>query len=57
MKNRGRTIMIEALKKIVGSENVLYGGAEKARFSHVWTTDVPLPNASKVYVLFQPIIG
>jgi FAD/FMN-containing dehydrogenase len=34
--------MIEALKKIVGSENVLYGGTEKARFSHVWATDVPL---------------
>lgn len=34
--------MVEAFKKIIGPSNVLYGGAEKARFSHVWATDVPL---------------
>lgn len=34
--------MIEDLKKIVGPKNVLSGGAEKERFSHVWATDIPL---------------
>lgn len=34
--------MIPDLIKIVGQNNVLYNGAEKARFSHIWATDVPL---------------
>ncbi len=34
--------MVEALKNIVGLENVLHDGAEKARFSHIWATDIPL---------------
>lgn len=46
--SRYGTIMIESLKKTVGAENVLYGGAEKARFSLVWATYIPLPNASRV---------
>ena len=34
--------MIDDVKKIVGSENVLYGGAEKQRFAHIWATAIPL---------------
>ena len=44
-------MMIEALKKIVGLENVLYGGAEKAPFSHVWGTDVTIPDAGRLICL------
>ena len=34
--------MVEALKNIVGLQHVLHDGAEKARFSHIWATDIPL---------------
>lgn len=34
--------MIDALKNIVGSKNVLYDGLEKSRIAHIWDTDTPL---------------
>ena len=34
--------MIDALKNIVGSKNVLYGGLEKSRIAHIWDMDTPL---------------
>lgn len=34
--------MIDDVKKIVGSSNVLFNGAEKQRFAHIWATDIPL---------------
>ena len=34
--------MIPELEAIVGAKNVLANGKEKARFTHIWKTDVPL---------------
>ena len=34
--------MIAELEAIVGEKNVLANGKEKARFTHIWKTDVPL---------------
>lgn len=34
--------MIKELIEIVGEKNVLHGGKEKARFTHIWKTDIPL---------------
>lgn len=41
--------MIEELKNIVGTKNILTDGQEKARFTHIWKTDVPL---SAIGVIF-----
>ncbi|MGB0274670.1 MAG: FAD-binding oxidoreductase [Flavobacteriaceae bacterium] len=41
--------MVKALKNIVGLENVLHDGAEKARFSHIWATDIPLAAKGVVF--------
>lgn len=41
--------MVEALINVVGLENVLYGGAEKVRFSHIWATDIPLAAKGVVF--------
>lgn len=41
--------MIEELKNIVGTKNLLTDGQEKVRFTHIWKTDVPL---SAIGVIF-----
>ena len=41
--------MIAELEAIVGEKNVLANGKEKARFSHIWKTDVPLEALAVVF--------
>ncbi|MGB1444651.1 MAG: FAD-binding oxidoreductase [Flavobacteriaceae bacterium] len=41
--------MIAELEAIVGEKNVLANGKEKARFTHIWKTDVPLEALAVVF--------
>lgn len=41
--------MIALLEKIVGEKNVLAHGKEKARFTHIWKTDIPLQALAVVF--------
>lgn len=41
--------MLDTLKTIVGPKNLLANGEEKARFSHIWKTDVPLEAYAVVF--------
>ncbi|MGB1448513.1 MAG: FAD-binding oxidoreductase [Flavobacteriaceae bacterium] len=41
--------MIARLEEIVGEKNVLAHGKEKARFTHIWKTDLPLQAIAVVF--------
>lgn len=41
--------MIARLEEIVGEKNVLANGKEKARFTHIWKTDLPLEAIAVVF--------
>lgn len=41
--------MLQILTEIVGENNILHSGKEKARFSHIWKTDIPLEALAVVF--------
>ena len=41
--------MLAELEAIVGTKNILSGGEEKSRFTHIWKTDIPLEAQAVVY--------
>ena len=41
--------MIARLEEIVGEKNVLAHGKEKARFTHIWKTDLPLQAIAVIF--------
>ena len=41
--------MIKELINIVGAHNVLANGKEKARFTHIWKTDIPLAAVGVIF--------
>lgn len=43
------TPMIARLEEIVGEKNVLAHGKEKARFTHIWKTDLPLQAIAVIF--------
>ena len=41
--------MLAELEAIVGTKNILSGGEEKSRFTHIWKTDIPLEAQAVVF--------